>query len=292
MTLDEHIIALTNTVLSGRHGLDETLAAVEEWIAANGRRMSGDEVAAFRATLDRESTNDDRSLIDSVLRLHATRLLYRYDQPQPAPSPNDDTEYGRARDAFNAALRESEDGIREARIDIAIANAHHLLGNITGNRHWLDAALERVQAIASLDLPELVNVIPAMPLPKMGMFKRAGLRLLGLDLSQLSERNRESFAEIARMQTNQIVLLADLIGASFNVIRERQRANRAFRVVAYLVMRHEGLPGLEPEQVLNIARDIQRAEGEAAALLAQQIYALYRAMGDEEGMAQAEALMG
>ena len=34
MTLDDHIIALTDTVISGRHGLDETLEAVEEWITA------------------------------------------------------------------------------------------------------------------------------------------------------------------------------------------------------------------------------------------------------------------
>lgn len=291
MTLDEHIIDLTNTVISGRHGLDETLVAVEEWVYAHGHSMPEDEIAHFRATLDRDSTNDDRSLVDSVLRLHATRLLYRFDHEQAAIPEDDDTNYGRARNAFNAALRDSEIGIREARIDIAISNAHHLLGNISGNRQWLDTALERVQEIASLDLLGLVQVIPAMPLPKMGPFRRLGLRVLGLDLTQLSDRNRESFAEIARMQINQIILMADLIGAQFNVIRERQRANRAFRVVAYLVMRYDGMPGLEPEQLLNVAGDIRRTEAEAAAVLAQQAYVLFRATGNEDGMLRAEELL-
>ncbi|MCD4686289.1 MAG: hypothetical protein K8S97_10170 [Anaerolineae bacterium] len=291
MTLDEHIIALTNTVISGRHGLDETLDAVEEWVYAHGGSMPEAEVVHVLTTLNRDSSNDDRALVDSVLRLHATRLLYRFDQDQQLVSEDDDTEYGWARNAFNTALRESEVGIREARIDIAIANAHHLLGNISGNRQWLDTALERMQGIASLDLPGLVAVIPAMPLPKMGPFRRLGLRVMGLDLTQLSERNRESFTEIARMQINQMILLADLIGAQFNVIHERQRANRAFRVVAYLVLRYDGITGLEPAQLLNIAGDIQRTEAEAAAVLAQQAYVLFRATGDEDGMVRAEELL-
>lgn len=296
MRLDDRILELTASVVGGALGLDQALSEVERWVMEHAPHMDDADRAAFNETLDRESTQDNRSLVDSVLRLHATRLLVRYDTAEPpAVAEQDDSpsgsEYDEARDAFYEALRLSEDGIRETRMDVAIANAHNLLGDVRANREWLDSALARLQPLASLDLVGQAEAIPAMPLPRMGPFKRAGLRLLGMDLSRLSERNRDSFVMLARLQTNQIVLLAHLIGTSFEAVRELQRANRTFRIIAHLVARYNGLPGSDAEQLLTIAEDIRRAEPDAARQLAQQAYVLSRAEADDDGMASAQRLL-
>lgn len=296
-TLDDHILALSEAAARGAQGLDEALDDVEHWLNAHGERLSEAERADFRASLDRETTDDTRSLVDSVLRMHATRLLYRYDEAaelvSDAETAEDEvqTSYTVARDEFNAALRDSESGIREARIDVAIANAHHLLGDLRANRQWLDSALERVQPLATTDLVRLADAIPPMPAPEIGPVRRIGLRLLGISLDQLAARNRASFSSIAQMQMNQVVLLAHLIGASFEALRERQRSRRAYRIVAHLVVRYDGLPLDEPEHALTIAEDIQRAEPEAAVLLARQAATVYREAGDVAGQARADALL-
>lgn len=294
MTLDDRIRELTASVVGGALGLDQALSGVERWVREHAPHMNDADRVAFNETLDRESTHDNRSLVDSVLRLHATRLLVRHDTAAPpavAAQDNSPSEYGEARDAFYEALRHSEDGIREARMDIAIANAHHLLGDARANRDWLDSALARLQPLASLDLVGLAEAIPAMPLPRMGPLKRAGLRLLGMDLSRLAERNRDSFVTLAQLQTNQIALLAHLIGTAFETVRERQRANRTFRIIAHLVARYDGLPGSDAEQMLTIAEDIRRAEPDAARQLAQQAYVLCRALADDGGQARAQRLL-
>ncbi len=297
-TLDDHIRALTEAVVRGAQGLDEALNDVERWLDAHAPALSEADRDAFSATLDRESNDDNTSLVDSVLRMHATRLLYRYDEAASlgaaARGVVDDAEttpYSVARDQFNAALRQSESGIREARIDIAIANAHHLLGDMHANREWLDSALAHVQPLASLDLVRLADAIPSMPAPRMGALRRIGLRLLGVNLERLAERNRASFHAIAQMQMNQVVLLAHLIGASFEALRERPRSRRAYRVAAHLVVRYEGLLNDDAAHALAVAEDIRRAEPEAAALLARQAAGLYRAAGDAAGQARAEALL-
>lgn len=293
-TLDEHINALTQQVVSGATGLDEALAAIADWLDAHGYALDRAERDAFRASLDRESTRDNRSLVDSVLRLQVARVMYRQDDEAEAAEPageEEANEYIAARDAFNAALRESETGIREARIDIAIANAHHLLGDVRANRAWLDTALARVQPIATLDLVRLAEAVPAMPLPSMGAFRRVGLRLLGVNLDRLSDRNRASFVTLARLQTGQIMVLAHLIGSSFGALRERQRANRAFRVVAHLAIRYGEMPEADAEQALAIAGDLRRAEPEAARVLAKQARAAFAARDDAESVERAEALL-
>ena len=63
---------------------------------------------------------------------------------------------------------------------------------------------------------------------------------------------------------------AHLIGTSYEAIRERKRANRAFRIAAHLIARHEGMYLREGEQLREIADAIQRAEPETAALLVAQ----------------------
>ena len=72
------------------------------------------------------------------------------------------------------------------------------------------------------------------------------------------------------MQTDQIIIMAHLIGTSYEAIRERQRANRAFRIAAHLIARHEGMHLQESDQIRDIADAIQRAEPDAAAILVAQ----------------------
>ncbi len=293
-TLNDTIDSLTNTVLTGEYGLDDALSALETWIDAHAAAMTSNERQQFSATLDQESSNDDRSLIQSVLKLHATRLLYRWDRRTAPPSPPPDAgqnAYMQARTAFTQALSQSEDAINEARIDIAVANAHHLLANVAANRHWLDRALDRLPDLAAIDLVQLAEAIPAMPLPRMGPFKRLGLKLMGFNFDRLAQQNVESLAGIAHMQINQIILLSHLLGTSYQAIREPQRARRAFRIAAHLIVRHGGMMAMPPDQLIEIAESIQRTESEAAGVLARQAYDDYQASQNGAGLVRARAIL-
>ena len=287
----EPIHALTETVLNNPDGLDDALVALEEWFDEHADSLTPEQRRSFSAALDVESTNDDRSLIDSVLKLHMTRLLYRYDRAHTRPSTPAENDYTRARTAFTQGLEESEDIINESRIDVAIANAHHLLGNPAGNRRWLDFALDRLMPLAATNLVTLAEDMPTMPIPRMTPLKRIGLRFMGFNFDRLDQENRESMIIIARMQIDQIITLAHLLGSSFEAIRERQRAQRAFRVAAHLIIRHQGMRSDDPEQLLSMAESLQRAEPEAARTLATQARDLSSQSNDTASIARADALL-
>jgi tetratricopeptide (TPR) repeat protein len=278
MNLLARIDELSHLVLNGELGLDEALAAVEQWVDAHAAGLSDEAHQDFSAALDVESTNDNRSLVDSILKLHATRLLHRYELRHAPPTPaadEEDNDYVRARNRLSAVLQASEHSVNEARIDIAIANAHNLLGNVAANRRWLDQALDRLPDLAAHNLVAMAHDTPLMPPPHLNWLKRLGLRLIGLDFTRLAERNRDTLVTIAHMQTNQIVILAHLLGTSFEAIRERQRAKRAFRTAAHLIVRHQGMPYEDDSaQLADIAASLERSEPEAADLLHQQIAAL------------------
>ena len=294
LALNEIIHSLTDAVLTGEYGLDDALAALETWLDTHAASLTQIERQQFSASLDEQGSNDDRSLITSVLKLHATRLLYRHDRrtSPPVSEPEEaQNSYVRARSAFTQALSVSEDAINEARIDIAVANAHHLLANASANRDWLDSALERLPDLAAIDLIKLAEGIPAMPLPRMGPLKRLGLKLMGFNFDRLAQQNVESLTAIARMQVNQIILLSHLLGTSYHTIREKQRATRAFRIAAHLIVRYGGMTNMPPDQLLEIAESLQRTEAEAAAVLAQQAYDVYRTVDNEAGLSRAAALL-
>jgi hypothetical protein len=271
-TLVEHIEALTSSVLTGHSGLDQALAALENWLDTHITTLTASERQAFSLSLEQETTNNNHSLVDSILKLHAARLLHRHElQYAPDPVPDEAANgYTRARGQFEQTLRRSEELINEARIDIAIANAHHLLGNITANRRWLDSALTHLNDLAATDLVTMARETPLMPPPQVGPLKRIGLRLAGINLDRLAEYNRDNLALIGQMQNNQIVILAHLLGTSFEAIHERSRARRAFRIAAHLIVRHNGLPGEDADQLLAIAESLQRFESDAAELLIRQ----------------------
>jgi hypothetical protein len=293
-TLNEQIDSLTETVLSGARGLDDALGILDAWLGEHALALSPAERGAFSAALDADSTDDNRSLIDSVLRLHAARLLYRYDARQVAPPPPPRTPpgvYAESREAFSEALGRSEEAINESRIDIAIANAHHLLGDIHANRRWLNTALERLPALAAIDLVALAQDIPPMPPPRLTLWQRAGLKLMGVSLDRLAQRSRDDLATLARMQADQVILLAHLLGASFETIHERQRARRAFRIAAHLIVRHDGMLVDDAVQLLDIAASLGLFEVEAAQIVARQARTLCATQGDADGLARSEAFL-
>ena len=115
-TLVEYIETLTSTVLTGHHGLDEALAALENWLDTHLSALSDAERQAFSQSLEQETTNSNHSLVDSILKLHAARLLHRYDlRHAPDPAPDEAAnEYVRARGAFEQALRHVEKPCRVA----------------------------------------------------------------------------------------------------------------------------------------------------------------------------------
>ncbi len=290
--LNEQVTSLTETVLGGDHDLEAALSTLETWLNAHVRELRPEDRQIFSASLDVESTNDNRSLIESVLKLHLTRLLYRYDREHnPALLDPAEPGYGQARAAFVRALTESEDGINEARIDIAVANAHHLLGNRAANHQWLDKALERLPALAAMDLVGLAQAIPAIPLPGLGRLKRIGLKLMGFNFERLAQYNRDSLITVARMQANQVVLLAHLVGTSFEAIRERPRANRAYRAAAHVIARYGGMYGDDTAQMFEIADSIRATEPDSARMLIEQARQLCETAGNAEGVAHADALL-
>jgi hypothetical protein len=292
-SLLEPIHALTDTVLARPNELDDALVALEQWFDAHADQLSPNERQAFSASLDVESTNDDRSLVDSVLKLHMTRLLYRFDRARRHPAaPPPQNAYAQARLAFMQALEQSEDIINESRIDIAVANAHHLLRNADGNRRWLDRALDRLPPLAATNMVTLAEQMPAMSIPRLTPLKRFGLKLLGFNFARLDQENRDSMVKIARMQIDQVIILAHLLGTSFEAIRERQHSQRAFRIAAHLIVRHQGMNTSDPEQLLLVAESLRRVEPEAAQRLAEQARDRYVEQGDTGGVARANELLG
>jgi hypothetical protein len=271
-SLTNQIDTVAGSILQGQISLDDGLRDLGHWLDAHANALSQAERRAFSATLDQTSQGSNQSLVDSILRLHTTRLLYRYDKTtaRSDPTPGDPTPYTEARDKFTNALQESEDAINEARIDIAIANAHHLLGDIDANRRWLDDSLDRLPPLAATDLVALAQAIPAMPMPKLNWWRRFGLKLIGYNFDRFAAKNRASLTTIARMQTDQIIIMAHLIGTSYEAIRDRQRANRAFRIAAHLITRYEGMHLQDGEQLRDIAAGIENAEPDAAAILIAQ----------------------
>lgn len=291
-SLLEPIQTLTEAVLRQPNQLDDALVELEQWFDLHADQITEPERRLFSASLEVDTTNDDRSLIDSVLKLHMTRLLYRLDRTRSRPPAPPFNEYTQARMAFTHALEESEDIINESRIDIAIANAHHLLGNKDANRHWLDRALDRLPPLAATKMVSLARDMPAMPLPRMSPLKRLGVKLMGFNFERLAQENRDSLVMIARMQVDQIIVLAHLIGMSFETVRDRQRAQRAFRIAAHLIVRHKGMRSRDPEQLLHVAESLYRSEPEAARILAAQARDLYASADNADGIERADDLLG
>jgi hypothetical protein len=243
-TLGETVNSLTIDVTARRQSLDDALFALQTWVDRNASLMGEADRAAFSETLaaekdsqirDGQPYGDDASLVASVLRLHAMRLLYRADEQRQGPIPLDDeSRYGRARHRLQVALHEAELAINEARVDTAIANAHHILADRGANRRWLQDALTRLQPIAAKDLVKLADAVPAPELPPLNIMQRLAFRILGIRQEEIARRSLQSLRHLAELQHSQLTEMVKLLADSFDAIEDRPGAQQALALLAKL----------------------------------------------------------
>jgi hypothetical protein len=243
-TLGETVNNLTIDVTARRQSLDDALFTLQAWVDRNASLMTEADRAAFSETLaaekdsqirDGQPYGDDASLVASVLRLHAMRLLYRADEQRQGPIPLDDeSRYGRARHRLQMALREAELAINEARVDAAIANAHHILADRGANRRWLQDALTRLQPIAAKDLVKLADAVPAPELLSLNIVQRLLFRILGIQQEEIARRSLQSLRHLAELQHSQLTEMVKLLADSFDAIEDRPGAQQALALLAKL----------------------------------------------------------
>ncbi|MBX3086828.1 MAG: hypothetical protein KF716_34665 [Anaerolineae bacterium] len=236
-TLDQ----LTADVASQKQSLEAALFALQSWLDANAPSLSPSDRTEFSQVLVQEKKNrtegqsDDTTLIASVLRLHAMRLLFRFDAQQAEPlKPEDDTAYAQAKYRLKVSLREVETAVNEARIDTAIANAHHILGDRGANRRWLQDALIRIQTAAAKDLHRLAESIPQPDTPPLTFWQRIMFRIYGIRQEEIAKRTVASLRQIVDLQNAQMTEMATLLAESFNAIDDKLGAQQALGILGQL----------------------------------------------------------
>ncbi len=244
-TLNETIDDLAGTVVARKQSLDDALFALQSWLDHNAQFITEADRDEFGETLEAEKEpqvrdgqpyGDDRSLVASVLRLHAMRLLYRLEEQRRGPIPvdeEDDSPYARARHRLQVALRETELAINEARVDTAIANAHHILADRGANRRWLQDALTRLQTVAPKNLMEIAREIPEPEL-SLSFLQKITLRVLGIRREELIRRNMQSLHKLAQLQHDQLIEMATLLADSFQAIDDGPGTQQARALLASL----------------------------------------------------------
>lgn len=240
-TLVETLQNLRDDVIAKRQSLDDALFAVQSWMNTDAARITEADRQEFSQVLssekepsqrDGQAYGDDSSLVASVLRLHAMRLLYRFDDSrEPTPHSDDDSAYGRARFRFQGALRDLERAVTEAKIDTAIANAHNILADKRANHRWLQDALVRLQGVAHKDVIKLADSLPLPELPPLSLPRRVMFALLHIKPEDIAHRNMASLRQLAELQTNQLIELIKLLVDSFDAINDRVSAQQALALL-------------------------------------------------------------
>ncbi len=239
-TLVETIARLSDAVAARQQSLENALFALQGWLEGHSPTMSGGDREAFSELLraeqdapqrDGKPQGDDRSLVSSVLRLHAARLLYRQDESRRAPVPAEESQYGRARQRFQAALREVELAVNEARIDTAIANAHGILADSRANQRWLHDALARLQAVHGKDLIRLAGAVP-LPEQSEQPLKRFLFRVFGIQQQEIAQRAVLSLRQLAELQMRQVVEMLNLLAESFAALGDSPGAQEVQATLA------------------------------------------------------------
>jgi hypothetical protein len=243
-TINETINGLTDAIATGKQSLDDALFALQTWLDQNTGLMSEDELQAFSETLNAEKDTqvrdgkpygDDQSLVASVLRLHAMRLLYRMgEQRRGAPKTQDNSPYERAKRRLQLALREIDIAINEARVDTTIANAHNILADERANRRWLQDALARLQAVSAKNTVKLADAVPIPDLPRLSIFQRLTFRVLGIRQEELARRSLLSLRQVAVLQHEQLVEMAKLLADSFEAIGDDPGKQQALALLTKL----------------------------------------------------------
>ena len=244
-TINETINGLTEAIATGKQSLDDALFALQTWLDQNTGLMSEDELQAFSETVnaekdpqvrDGEPYGDDRSLVASVLRLHAMRLLYRMgEHKRGAPKAQDNSPYERAKQRLQLAMREIDIAINEARVDTTIANAHNILADQRANRRWLQDALARLQAVSAKNTLKLAETMPVPDLPHLSIFRRLMFRVLGIRQEELARRSVLSLRQVAVLQHEQLVELVRLLADSFGAVGDNPGKQQALALLTKLL---------------------------------------------------------
>ncbi len=242
ISIEETIETLAGDVVEKRQSLDDALFGLQTWFDRNVKLLGEDERIAFSQRLNAEKDTvkragqpqgDDLSLISSILRLHAMRLLYRFDEAaRPEADTTNDTPYQRGRRRFQQALRESELTMNEARVDTAIANAHNLLEDLQANRRWLQDALTRVEKASQKDLVRLAEAIPLPESIPLSLIQRVTFTVLGIRQEELGRRNLQSIRQMAVLQTTQLAEMVKLLASSFKAIEDSAGEQQAMDILA------------------------------------------------------------
>jgi hypothetical protein len=244
-TINDTINDLTKEIATGKQSLDDSLFALQTWLDQKSQLMSEDELQAFSETVNAEKDpqmrdgkpyGDDESLVASVLRLHAMRLLYRKgEQKRRAPKAQDNSPYERAKGRLQLALHEIDIAINEARVDTTIANAQNLLADQRANRRWLQDALARLQAVSAKNTMKLVEAMPVPDLPRLSIFQRLTFRILGIRQEELARRSLLSLRQVAVLQHEQLVEMARLLVDSFEAVGDDPGKQQAMALLTRLL---------------------------------------------------------
>lgn len=239
-----HVNQLGADISAHRKSLEDALFDLQAWLEANAPTITAEDRGEFSRVLlsekaapdaDAGGQSDDLALILSVLRLHAMRLLFRQDAAHAEPlRPADGSAYERGKLTLKVALREVEAAVNEARIDAAIANAHHILGDRGANRRWLHDALIRVQTVSGKDLVKLAAAIPTPEPPALSWLQKLMLRFYGIRQEEIARRTLASLRDMAQLQNAQMAEMATLLAASFDTAGDRLGAQQALAILATL----------------------------------------------------------
>ncbi len=241
-TINQTIEQLTGSVTSGKQSLDDALFALQAWLDKSADLISESDRDTFSETLEAEKDTqvrdgqpygDDQTLVASVLRLHAMRLLYRLDAPR-RPEAGDDSAYGRAKYRLQLALRETEMAINEARVDATIANAHQILMDRNANHRWLQDALARLQGVAGKDLVKLADAVPIPePIP-LKIIQRLVFLVLGIKQEEIARRTVASLKQMAELEHSQLIEMVTLLIDAFTAINDGPGVQQAQALLAKL----------------------------------------------------------
>ncbi|MEP7288469.1 MAG: hypothetical protein ABI947_22180 [Chloroflexota bacterium] len=247
-SLEQTIDSLAAEVAAKRQSLDDALFALQTWFDRNAaslteaartrfsQTLNADKAASLKRSKDNTpAEGDDLTLVVSVLRLHAMRLLYRFDERRTGrPAATDTSPYGRAMRKLRIELRETEIAINEARIDAAIANAHNILDDRNANRRWLQDAFARLQTIAHKDLIKLAESVPAPELPPLNIFQRVSFSILGIKQEEIGRRSLQSVRQIAVLQNSQLIEMVKLLAESFAANNDPVGSEQALNLLVNL----------------------------------------------------------
>lgn len=124
--------------------------------------------------------------------------------------------------------------LREARANVAIADAHRGLADPWASERWLQDALTRLQSVASRNLTTLAEAISPPELPRLGPARELMLRVFGIAQEEIARRRTQRLKKEAALRSRQLVEMAQLLAESFAAMGDKPAAQQALELMAKL----------------------------------------------------------